>query len=34
MQEIFESEEFKSLSFRERLWIRIKIAFFETITMT
>ena len=34
MQDIFNSEDFKSLPFRQRVWIRIKIAFFETINIT
>jgi hypothetical protein len=34
MQDLFNSSEFKNLPFMQRVWIRIKIAFFETINMT
>lgn len=31
-EDIFELEEFKKLSFWRRVWIRLKIAFFITLT--
>jgi hypothetical protein len=33
LEDIFLTKEFKSLKFRERVWIRFKIAFFQTISM-
>jgi hypothetical protein len=33
MQDIFDSKDFKELPLSKRIWIRLKIAFFETITM-
>ncbi len=33
LEDIFLTEEFKSLSFSKRLWVRIKVAFIATITM-
>ena len=33
MIDIFETKEFKALSWRKRIWIRLKVAFFETISM-
>jgi hypothetical protein len=33
MNELFKSKEFKQLPFIHRVWIRLKIAFFETISM-
>jgi len=32
-EDIFLTEEFKSLPFLKRVWIRLKVAFFVTITM-
>lgn len=31
--EIFETKEFKSLPLHIRFWMRLKIAFFESLTM-
>jgi hypothetical protein len=28
----FETDEFKSLPLKKRLWIRLKVAFFDTIS--
>ena len=33
MVDIFQTKEFKNLSRFQRIWIRLKIAFFETISM-
>jgi hypothetical protein len=33
LEDIFETEEFKSLGWKQRLWIRIKVAFFGLIEM-
>jgi hypothetical protein len=33
LEDIYKTEEFKSLSWRQRLWIRIKVAFIQTITL-
>ena len=33
LEDIFETEEFKSLNLKQRLWIRIKVAFFGLIEM-
>lgn len=32
LEDIFYTEEFKKLSWRERVWIRIKVAFIQTIS--
>jgi len=32
-EDIFELEEFKKLPFLKRVWIRLKVAFFITISM-
>ncbi len=29
----FKTEEFKSLSWPKRIWLRLQVAFFETIQM-
>jgi len=31
LEDIFETKEFKSLSKLQRLWIRIKVAFIQTL---
>jgi len=31
--EYFKTKEFKSLSLTKRLWLRVQVAFFETIQM-
>lgn len=33
LEDIYNTEEFKSLSIWNRLWIRTKIAFIQTISM-
>ncbi len=33
LEDIFRTEEFKSLPMMQRLWIRIKIAFIQTISL-
>jgi len=33
LEDIFKTEEFKSLTWKKRLWIRIKVAFFGLIEM-
>lgn len=33
LEDIFKTEEFKSLNWKQRLWIRIKVAFFGLIEM-
>jgi hypothetical protein len=33
LEDIFKTEEFKTLSFWKRVWIRIKVAFIYTITI-
>ena len=33
LEDIYKTKEFKSLSWIQRLWIRIKIAFIQTITL-
>ncbi len=33
LKDIYKTEEFKSLSWKQRLWIRIKVAFIQTITL-
>ena len=33
LEDIFNTEEFKALPFKKRVWLRIKIAFFQTIQM-
>jgi hypothetical protein len=33
IEDIFLTDEFKSLSWSKRLWIRIKVAFIVTINM-
>jgi hypothetical protein len=32
LEDIFKTEEFKSLSKLQRIWIRIKVAFIQTIS--
>lgn len=32
-QEVFESKEFKALKWHQRVWLRLKVAFYETISM-
>ena len=31
LEDIFKTDEFKSLNWHQKLWIRIKIAFIQTI---
>ena len=31
--DIFDTPEFKDLPLRKKLWLRLKVAFFETISM-
>jgi hypothetical protein len=31
--EFFKTEEFKSLGWPKRIWLRLQVAFFETIQM-
>ena len=33
LEDIFLTEEFKALPWKKRVWIRLKIAFFQTISM-
>lgn len=33
LEDIYKTEEFKSLSWKQRLWIRIKVTFIQTITL-
>lgn len=33
LEDIFDTEEFKSLPRSKRIWIRLKVAFFQTLTM-
>lgn len=33
LEDIFDTKEFKSLSWGQRLWIRLKVAFIQTITL-
>lgn len=33
VEDIFLTDEFKSLPWQKRLWLRLKVAFFVTITM-
>jgi len=33
LEDIFNTDEFKSLSFWNRVWIRFKVAFVQTISM-
>jgi hypothetical protein len=33
LEDIFRTEEFKSLPMMQRLWIRLKIAFIQTISL-
>ena len=33
LEDIFKTEEFKTLSFWKRVWIRIKVVFIYTITI-
>jgi len=33
LEDIFNTNEFKSLPFWNRVWIRIKVAFIQTISM-
>jgi hypothetical protein len=33
LEDIYKTKEFKLLSWIQRLWIRIKIAFIQTITL-
>jgi len=33
LEDIFKTEEFKSLSRLQRIWIRIKVAFIQTISL-
>lgn len=32
-EDLFQTKEFKTLSWRRRMWIRIVVAFWETISM-
>ena len=32
-EDIFKTKEFKSLPLHQRVWLRIKIAFFQTISL-
>jgi hypothetical protein len=34
LEDIFLTEEFKALPWKKRVWIRFKIAFFQTISMS
>jgi len=34
LEDIFDTKEFKSLSWRERVWIRLKVAFITLIQFT
>lgn len=33
LEDIFDTEEFKNLPRSKRIWIRLKVAFFQTLTM-
>lgn len=33
LEDIFNTKEFKSLSWRQRMWIRIKVAIIGTLSM-
>ena len=33
LEDIYKTEEFKLLSWKQRLWIRIKVAFIQIITL-
>lgn len=33
IEDVFNTEEFKALPFKKRVWMRLKIAFFQTIQM-
>ncbi len=33
LEDMFNTEEFKSLSWKSRVWIRIKVAFIQTLRM-
>lgn len=33
LEDIFNTKEFKSLSWRQRMWIRLKVAFIQTLGM-
>ncbi len=33
LEDIFKTEEFKSLPLAKRIWIRVKVAFIQTINM-
>jgi len=33
LEDIFRTKEFKSLPFWNRVWIRVKIAFIQTLSM-
>lgn len=34
LEDIFSTEEFKALPWKKRAWIRFKIAFIQTISMS
>ena len=33
LEDIYKTKEFKSLSWRQRMWIRLKVAFIQTLSM-
>lgn len=33
LEDIFQTAEFKALPWKSRVWLRLKIAFFQTIKM-
>ncbi len=34
LEDMFNTEEFKTLPWKSRVWIRIKVAFIQTISMS
>ena len=34
LEDIFDTKEFKSLSWGQRLWIRLKVALIQTLNMS